>query len=734
MKGKVLIISALLTLFLFSSAFAQPGPKVYIVQSEDCSFLTYYGTLCHDTDDGKLYKWNGATQEEVGGSGDITSVWNDSAGDVSALVAAAGDSLNAAAADSSAPFKSGNTAGKPAEPCTSTHTYLDTQLDILYICLATVWTSYNPPTNAETVTIAAEAADTTMFPLLATALSGNNNIKGHTGLTFNALTGLLTIPSFSTGAGGFTVDADGDVTAVRSITVTAGGSITIAKSSGVAGQSCVNTSYTTDAFGICVEGPDDTRSANLLLKYPDGSPASSILVYPTPTTNRSTAAWRKLGTWTDARWCSYSTAGGLACTETAPGGAFTGGTLTSNLTLATGTTGAGTSPLKFVSGTSMTTPEAGAMEFTTDALYFTISTGAARKTVAFTDGSNLSLASSVLATAITDEVGTGYLVFNTAPTFVTSIAPTTAGTATLGTTALEWGNVYLTDSAVIYGQADQSNSMTSSASGWTFNQPITLGPQTTTAASIYFQEGSGGGTNKVRLQGPTSTADVTITLPALGGTVALIDQAQSWTGVQTMTSAALTTPVVTTDIHAVSSGGATLGNATYPFGDTYLKDGVALYVAAENLTLTVGSTTQLNLSSGTGITDLSFTGLNLVTTGTISGAIPRLGTWASPITSTGAYSLAASNSYGMWIYYNDTDEITLPAAVGGMSVCVQVPAATLVPVGPNGTDVIVLEGTPLSAGQAFSIAAVAGNFACLIADVANHWVTAGTKGTMTAIP
>ena len=28
----------------------------------------------------------------------------------------------------------------------------------------------------------------------------------------------------------------------------------------------------------------------------------------------------KIGTFTDAKWCSYSTAGGLACTETAPAG------------------------------------------------------------------------------------------------------------------------------------------------------------------------------------------------------------------------------------------------------------------------------------------------------------------------------------------------------------------------------------------------------------------------------
>lgn len=48
-----------------------------------------------------------------------------------------------------------------------------------------------------------------------------------------------------------------------------------------------------------------------------------------------------------------------------------------------GTTTASTAPLKFSSGSLMTAPEAGAVEFLTDAYYGTITTGAARKTFAF---------------------------------------------------------------------------------------------------------------------------------------------------------------------------------------------------------------------------------------------------------------------------------------------------------------------------------------------------------------
>jgi hypothetical protein len=64
-------------------------------------------------------------------------------------------------------------------------------------------------------------------------------------------------------------------------------------------------------------------------------------------------------------------------------------TPTAWLTLPAGTATAGTSPLKLTSGTSLTTAEAGAVEFTTDDLYFTITTGAARKGVVLNDGTNL---------------------------------------------------------------------------------------------------------------------------------------------------------------------------------------------------------------------------------------------------------------------------------------------------------------------------------------------------------
>src|SRR3990167_7260341 len=57
-------------------------------------------------------------------------------------------------------------------------------------------------------------------------------------------------------------------------------------------------------------------------------------------------------------------------------------TPTAVLHLKAGTATANTAPLKFTSGTLLTTPEAGAMEFLTDKFYGTITTGAVRQTFA----------------------------------------------------------------------------------------------------------------------------------------------------------------------------------------------------------------------------------------------------------------------------------------------------------------------------------------------------------------
>jgi len=77
MKKLLVILTILCFVLSYSMAFAQrrsPPESRNIVPASSCTWLTFYGVLCHDTDDGKIYKWNGATQVELaaGGAGDMT--------------------------------------------------------------------------------------------------------------------------------------------------------------------------------------------------------------------------------------------------------------------------------------------------------------------------------------------------------------------------------------------------------------------------------------------------------------------------------------------------------------------------------------------------------------------------------------------------------------------------------------------------------------------------------------
>ena len=58
------------------------------------------------------------------------------------------------------------------------------------------------------------------------------------------------------------------------------------------------------------------------------------------------------------------------------------------VTIRAGTATAGSAPLKFSSGTLLSAAEAGAVEFNTDSLYFTITTGTVRKKIALYDDSS----------------------------------------------------------------------------------------------------------------------------------------------------------------------------------------------------------------------------------------------------------------------------------------------------------------------------------------------------------
>ena len=68
----------------------------------------------------------------------------------------------------------------------------------------------------------------------------------------------------------------------------------------------------------------------------------------------------------------------------------------------------------------------------------------------------------------------GANTFTASQTITGDVLPEAANTRAVGGTSAEYNKLYLGDGAIIYGQNDQSNTITSSATGWSFAKPITI--------------------------------------------------------------------------------------------------------------------------------------------------------------------------------------------------------------------------------------------------------------------
>lgn len=106
----------------------------------------------------------------------------------------------------------------------------------------------------------------------------------------------------------------------------------------------------------------------------------------------------------------------------------------------------------------------------------------------------------------------------------TSLLPDAADGAVIGSATAEWSDIFLADGAIIYGQADQSNTLTSAATGWTaallFTAPtleatgassITLGTQSSAAGGIIFHNATNN--NHFTVTSGVSGAAIGWTLP-----------------------------------------------------------------------------------------------------------------------------------------------------------------------------------------------------------------------------
>ena len=225
-------------------------------------------------------------------------------------------------------------------------------------------------------------------------------------------------------------DTAGTADAVTGLSVTAGQTLTV-----TTGGTLGSAAYTASTDYLASGG---TAADSSKLNGQSASYYQTALTYPVTGVASPTAGYLtkwgasgnaivdslKIGTFTDAKWCSYTTASGFQCTENTPAGAgdvtqdqstpqtigatgarlaklwatdvtsssFTAdgagtdanslmnnvgigvasASVTAVLHLKAGTATAGTAPIKLTSGTNLTTPEAGVFEFDGTNLYFSV--------------------------------------------------------------------------------------------------------------------------------------------------------------------------------------------------------------------------------------------------------------------------------------------------------------------------------------------------------------------------
>jgi hypothetical protein len=170
--------------------------------------------------------------------------------------------------------------------------------------------------------------------------------------------------------------------------------------------------------------------------------------------------------------------------------------------------------------------------------------------------------------------------------------------------------------------------------------------------------------------------------------------------------------------------------------DATADTGIDLNVGDDGLRITDGTDQVIvNTGSGMGVTSISFSALNLVTTGSILGAVNVV------VTTDGSEEPTAAQMYGTMFIADhgtatsDTD-YTLPSAAAGMAACFYDNGAGTggIIIDAAADDEILLNGTGVGAADAIDSPGVAGDgangdFICLMAIDATSWITLGRSGT-----
>ena len=264
---------------------------------------------------------------------------------------------------------------------------------------------------------------------------------------------------------------------------------------------------------------------------------------------------------------------------------------------------------------------------------------------------------------------------NSASTFTTSIAPSSADGGTVGTSDLEVSDIYLAASGVIYGENDQSNTLTSSATGWTANLLFTASGGVTLATTTHLTVGTNqwdDGSDNIDPDAINATTfseyNISDTLAnlntALGG-AGVVDKGDdnTFTGIQEF-------PL----LRGTEATGAISGIATH---DEFWTDGT--YNPAGGVAATVKKV----LKTSTGYADM-YSEDGVMYLGSIHLADPVIG-------DPDAWSPATSDYYdGRFIANANGTSFALPALASGMGFSLSVDDSVSVTVDRNGSDTMTM--------------------------------------------
>jgi hypothetical protein len=309
--------------------------------------------------------------------------------------------------------------------------------------------------------------------------------------------------------------------------------------------------------------------------------------------------------------------------------------------------------------------------------------------------------SSNLAAAVTDETGTGALVFGTDPTIggrFSHSGPVTKSSANTITVTAGAGTIDVTKS-LNTATVVITTTLTPSAAG-TANDYITLkiiNGHASTALTVTVD----------------TATDFPITVPyGQSGEYTLKSDGSGWLlaggSASVIDLTADSTPATTKLVETVDASTGVSKKSTIS----------QLVGAAVNATGTV--TTQSAGDNSTKAATTAYTDAAVA-----AGSLTRLGSWASPVT-TASYT-PTTNTQDVTIWYGATNTINLGSLGANVKDVMVISTGTYtITINPGDNDYIVREATAQSDGVSIVVTATAGQKVALIRDSDGNWTTSGT--------